>query len=150
MPEIKRDHKGISPVLASIILSAIVLAIGAAVWGVTQSATGVMADSYYREVNASINRIKERFTVEHIGFENSTQEVLKVWVYNHGQVDINVDVYIEGGGSSIGSNQSLTLIPAGELVRIDVIVTNVTKDMSVGVEVASFRGNMIYETTQIP
>ena len=149
-PGIKRENRGFSPVLASIILAAVVLTIGGAVWAVTQSATSVMANSYYREVNASINRIMERFTVEHITFDNSTGEnLLRIWIYNYGNISIEVKyVYVEGDAT--GENTTGLQLPSGGLLEVIVALTDVQVGDELAIEVVSGRSNIIYDDYVVP
>jgi flagellin-like protein len=86
------SRRGISPVIATIILSAVVLTIGSAVWSYAQGASTVIATGYVNDTLTIMKEVTERFTVEHV---NTTIDRTKlyVWVYNYGTVDIVVDIY---------------------------------------------------------
>jgi FlaG/FlaF family flagellin (archaellin) len=87
-----RKSHGVSPVIATIILSAAVITIGAAVWNYSQGASTVIANNYVNDTLDLLNEVTERFTVEHVS-NNSDGTFLYVWVYNYGDVDVVVDVY---------------------------------------------------------
>jgi len=110
-----------------------------------------MANSYYREVNASINRIMERFTVEHITFDNSTGEnLLRIWVYNYGNVTIEVRyVYVKSGGIT-WRNETILQLPSGGLLEILVTLNNVQVGDELVIEVVSGRSNIIYDNYVVP
>ena len=87
-----RRSRGVSPVIATIILSAAVITIGAAVWNYSQGATTVIANDYINGTLDLLKEVTERFNVEHAS-NNSDGSLLYVWVYNYGDVDIIVDAY---------------------------------------------------------
>ena len=87
-----RRSRGVSPVIATIILSAAVITIGAAVWNYSQGAATVIANDYINGTLDLLKEVTERFNVEHAS-NNSDGSLLYVWVYNYGDVDIIVDVY---------------------------------------------------------
>ena len=87
-----RRSRGVSPVIATIILSAVVIAVGAAVWNYSQGATTIIANDYINGTLELLKEVTERFTIEHAS-NNSDGSLLYVWVYNYGNVDIIVDVY---------------------------------------------------------
>ena len=145
-----RDKRGLTPVISSIILCAAVLVIGAGVWSVTYSASSIMQSHYYEEVMESVDKIKERFYIENIGFDN-TSKMLKIWVYNYGKIDINVTLIRIRGGGNVSNYEVETFIPAGELVRVDVAPNEVPlASVSISVEVKSKRGNKAYDSIFIP
>lgn len=87
-----RKRHGVSPVIATIILSAAVITIGAAVWNYSQGAATVIANDYVNGTLDLLNELTERFTVEHTS-NNSDGSMLYVWIYNYGEVDVIVDIY---------------------------------------------------------
>lgn len=156
-----RSRRGLTPVVSSIIMCAVVLVIGASVWGVASSASSIMQTDYFDEVMESVEKIKERFCVENVGY-NDTTKTLKIWVVNYGEIIINVtEIRIEGGGNSSyyyppDDNQDNPpngiLIPSGGLVKFDVSPSEVSlrPDLSVSIRVDSERGNKAYASVYIP
>jgi flagellin-like protein len=109
--------RGITPVIATIILSAVVIAVGGAVWSYAQGAATVFANDYVNDTFTLLNEVIERFTIEHV-CNNSDRDELYVWIYNYGEVDIVIDLYAntsDNKGSFTG-----TEISSGEFVKITV------------------------------
>lgn len=112
-----RRQRGVSPVVSTIILSAIVIAIGGAIWNYSQGAATVIANDYINGTMSLLKEVIERFSVEHAS-NSSDGSVLYVWLYNYGEVDITIDVY---ANSTVSSNSTLgTFIGTGEMVKIEV------------------------------
>ncbi len=86
------DRRGLTPVISTIIISAVVIAVGGAVWAYSQGASTVIANDYVNGTLDLMNEVIERFIVEHVS-NSSNGDVLYIWVYNYGDVDIVVDVY---------------------------------------------------------
>jgi hypothetical protein len=80
-------------VIATIILSAVVIAVGGGVWSYSQGAATAIANDYINGTMTLMNEVIERFIVEHVS-NNSDGSRLYVWVSNNGDVDITVDVYV--------------------------------------------------------
>jgi len=134
----KKRSKGLSPVIATIILSAVVISVGGAIWSFAQGASTVIANNYVNDTLTLMNEIIERFTVEHVS-NSSDGKILHVWVYNYGDVDIEVDVYATISGGS--SNSTLgTKIASQMLVCIDVTL-NAPSESMVAIKVHSRRQN---------
>ncbi len=87
-----RRRRGLSPVIATIILSGVVIAVGGSIWSFSRGASTVMANQYVNSTLSVLNEVTERFTVEY-AYNNSNGEILYVCVYNYGDVDVVVDVY---------------------------------------------------------
>ena len=137
------DKKGLSPVVATIILSSVVVIIGISMWSFAYTVSDSLQESYYEEVQRQIDAISERFTVEHIAYDNNTKN-LYVWVYNYGKVSIHVDVYVTGDAE--GRNEERTTsVPSGKAVKLTVALGNVSEGSELAVKVISVRGNEVYE-----
>ena len=147
-----RSRRGLTPVVSSIIMCAVVLVIGASVWGVSSSASSIMQTDYFEEVMESVEKIKGRFCVENIGLDNTSQPTLKIWVVNYGEIDITVDWIRVQGGGNVSSHDFNTPISAGEMVRFNVTQSEVifSSGLSITVEVKSTRGNKAYDSILIP
>jgi len=77
-----------------------------------------------------------------VSYDNETN-VLNVWVFNYGRVDIQVDVYVRGDAD--GQNATAISIAHGQIVRISVpLVANVGDELSI--TVISRRQNVVYAT----
>ena len=146
------NRRGIAPVVSSIIMCAVVLVIGASIWGVASSASSVLRSDYFEEVMESVEKIKERFCIENIGFDNTSQPTLKIWIVNYGKINTTIEWIRIRGGGDVSSHEFNTPISPGEMVRFDVAPTEVSlaSGLSITVEVKSTRGNKAYDSILMP
>jgi len=143
------SRRGISPVIATIILSAVVLTIGSAVWSYAQGASTVIATGYVNDTLTIMKEVTERFTVEHVSNDTSGTP-LYVWVYNYGDVDITVDVYATISGTTYSTNTNNPLeIEAGGFAKATITISAVSGD-EVAIKVHSRRQNNAYYTYYMP
>lgn len=151
MKRLKRKKRGVSPIIASIILAAMVMVIGATVWSVATSASSVISSNYYDEVMESVENIKERFCIENIGVDSALTQ-LRIWVFNYGSIDLTIDVIRVTGGNNISAHSVNIPIAAGEFTLITLEPTQISllHRLSVTVELRSSRGNKAYDSFRIP
>ena len=116
-PKIRRG-RGVSPVIATIILSAAVITIGAAVWNYSQGAATVIANDYINGTLDLLKEVTERFTIEHVS-NNTYSNVTCVWIYNYGDVDIILDIYVNSTDNKLG-----TEVSSGKIVKIQINMSN--------------------------
>ena len=143
-------RRALSPVIATVILSGVVLAVGGAIWSYSLGAATVTADSYISDTMALLYELQERFDVEHIVYD-STNLSLKVWVYNYGEVNVTVDVYVTLNATVVESSDN-HLIPAYNTtkVKIDFSANPLQSQDQVAVKVYSRRQNVAYQTYYVP
>lgn len=141
-----RNKRGITPVVATIILSAVVIAVGGAVWSYSQGAATVIANDYINGTMTLLNEVIERFTVEHVS-NSSDGETLKVWIYNYGEVDIVVDIYANVTGGAFNSTMEKE-VPSKALVEVEVSfeADPLQRGEEVAIKVHSRRQNNAYYT----
>ena len=113
-----RNKRGITPVVATIILSAVVIAVGGAVWSYSKGASTVIANDYVNGTMTLLKEVIERFTVEHVS-NSSDGKTLKVWIYNYGDVDVIVDVYANVTGGAFNSTLEKE-VASKALVEVEV------------------------------
>ena len=137
-----KDRKALTPVVATIVLCGVVLTVGISIWSFTYSVTKSLEEDYYEGVKRQIDAVSERFVVEHVSYDNET-DILNVWVFNYGEIDIQVDVYIRG--DTEGQNATAISIPHGQTVRVGVpLIADVGDELSI--TVMSRRQNVVYAT----
>jgi flagellin-like protein len=142
-------RRGMSPVISSIILTAMVMAIGGAIWSYAQGASSIVADDYVDGVMELLETTAERFTVELVS-NNSGCTVLRVWIFNYGDVNVSVDVYANIGESSYSTDlEDPVVVESGALVCANVTVAAVSGD-EVGIKVHSRRQNNAYYVYTVP
>ncbi len=144
-----RRRRALSPVIATIILSAVVIAIGGSIWSYASGASTVIANNYIDGVLELMEETAERFTVEMVT-NNSACTELYVWIYNYGDYNVSADVYVNNGTYQFSTNVSSPLvIPVGELVYANVNVT-ASSGVSLAVKVHSRRSNNAFYTYIVP
>jgi len=144
------DKRGLSPVVATIILCGVVLILGISAWSLTYTVSSNLQTSYYEDIEKQIDKISERFTVEHIAY-NSKELTLRVWVYNYGDVDIEVIqvVAIVSTGDAEGANNTAIPITHGKMVKIEISPLNAAEGDELSITVMSRRNNFAYATYAI-
>ncbi|RJS82968.1 hypothetical protein CW709_02580 [Candidatus Bathyarchaeota archaeon] len=149
MKRLRLNKKGISPVISSVVLTATVIVIGTSLLYFTHSVGLVLRRNYFEEVYSEIMKLKERFIVEHVNYNVTTGE-LHVWIYNYGNVTVNINVYVYKNGSLIGSDENLTQVSTNSLVEITIPLQSVESSDTLLIEVMSRRNNIVYEKYIVP
>lgn len=113
-----RQRKGLSPVIATIILAGVVLTVGGAVWSYSLGASTVIAEIYVNDSLSLLDELTERFSFEKV-YNSSTGDTLSIWVYNYGDVNIVLDIYVivndVDSGESFGNS-----VTAGSIAEIQI------------------------------
>ena len=137
---------GIAPVISSVILTADVLTIGCGLWYYSLGATSVIADNYVHDNLELVDDIIERFDIEHASYR-SDNDSLKVWIFNHGEVDITVDVYVTAN-STINLSKFEVNVTSGKIgtVTFDFTSNPLDSDTSIAIKAHSRRQNDAYKT----
>ena len=155
-----KRRRGMSSVLTTIMMVAVVISIGVGVWGFASSAATVMRSDYFDEVMESVYTIKERFRIENIAVNMTAAPSIQVWVLNYGETGVNITrLKVSGGGNESyyyppynnASSNGVVLSP-GELRRFNIPQGTVKfwKGINIAVRVESSRENKVYENIQIP
>jgi flagellin-like protein len=146
------ERRGLSPVIASVILSAAVLTIGGALWAYASDTATFVATGYIEDTIELTNDVTERFVVEHISYDSS-QDKLIVWVFNYGGQDIFVDTYAYVSSTSYGEFMDSTFdesIDSGDNSMIIIPLSfSVESGDEVSITIHSRRQNSAYETYYI-
>jgi len=154
--------RGVSTVLTSVLMTAVVLSIGIGVWQFTNSAATVMRMDYFEDVMESVDNIKERFAIENVAVNTTQAPSLQVWVINYGEGEVNITkIKISTVGNHTfyyppdndpETTPNGVIIAAGGFYRFDVIQSeiNIMKGMSVSVRADSSRENRAYEEFRVP
>jgi hypothetical protein len=105
------DRRALTPVISSIIMASVVIALSFGVLAWAQFRTSDYAENYGETTDAEIARLKERLTVEYISYDGSSGN-LSIYLLNCGAID---DVKIESVRikNDTGYNELLngTLVP---------------------------------------
>ena len=139
------QRRALSPVIATIIISAAVLTIGGGLWAFAQGTSTIIAEDYVNDTLSLVDEITERFIVEWVS--NSTNgDTLTVWVYNYGDVKVVVDVYIDADDGNNGTVLGTEII-AGDYAEIDVSFAGdpLQTGDEISIKVYSRRQNCAYQ-----
>lgn len=117
------------------ILTTAVLVIGGSIWFFAHNASTITADRYVDGIIDIMYEISERFTVELVGYDGVN---LRVWVYNYGEVDAEVDIYAVSGLESDSSFDNE--IMSGELLYVYLYLEGISGEI-VTIRVVSRKGN---------
>ena len=135
-----KERRAISPVISALVLSTVVLTIGGVLWSFSQGAMTISAEDYAESVINMTDTISERFIIEHVSYDGTN---LYIWVYNYGDVDIEIEVtYPE---NFIG----WTEVSSKDLEKIDIGIV-LSPNTEVGIKVESRRGNDVYYRYVVP
>jgi flagellin-like protein len=142
-------RRGLSPVIATIILSGVVLAVGGAVWSFSIGAAARVSEDYVNDTLDMVNEVIERFTVEHVSYDSAT-DTLNVWVYNYGDIKIMVDLYAETDTESGSTFDTILESKTTGLVSVDFSGDPLESTDEVSIKVYSRRQNFAYYTYYVP
>lgn len=143
------QRRALSPVIATVILAGVVLTIGGAIWSYSLGAATVTAEAYVSDTMRLLNEMQERFAVENV-FYNSTDKVLKVWVYNYGKVNVTVDVYVNLTSTVELSENHFIEAHNTSLVEFDFSSNPLSSHEQVAIKVYSRRQNVAYKRYYVP
>jgi len=136
----KRSRRAVSSVLSALLLSAVVIAVGGSIWAFSQGAMTITAEDYAESVINMTDTISERFIIEQVIYDAPN---LHIWVYNYG--DINIEVKVTYPSNSV----VWTEVPSKYLQEIFFAFT-LGDETEVGIKVESRRGNNAYYRFVVP
>ena len=94
-----RRRRGVTELVATVLLVAATLVAGFAVWGWVNGETGVTEGQYGQSVGQGVNALQEAFTVANVNF-SSTHVTL--WFYDKGQIALQpVSVFVYNSTRSL-------------------------------------------------
>ena len=139
-------RRGLSPVIATVILAGVVLTIGGAIWNYSIGAATVTANGYVNDTLSMLHEMQERFDVEHAVY-NFDNDTLRLWIYNYGEVDVMLDIYTTIDGEDSESSIDHKII-AGECIKIQIDFSSnpIVAQDTVAIKLYSRRQNVAYYT----
>jgi len=148
-----KKKKAISPVISALILSAVVLTVGGAMWSFSQGAMTITAEDYAESVINMTDTISERFIIEHVYYEELTEPadtMLHVFVYNYGTVDIEVKVEIKEDAIYPIEEKVWIKIPSKEMMPIPIPFTLDPEEKELNIRAYTRRENSVYYRYLVP
>ena len=138
--------RAFSAVIAAVILSAVVLTVGGVVWAFSQDAMTITSEEYAETVISLIDTISERFIIEHAYHDGIN---ISIFVFNYGEVDIEVKVNIED--VTYPSDQDSWIeIPSKEMVPFPLIALDVNPGVTLDIKAYTRRGNNAFYRYLVP
>ena len=132
-------------------LTAVVISIGVTVWSMAHATSSIMATDYFREVGRDVDALKERVDIECARVQEGTPSKLQIWVYNYGQIDINMTLIVLSSSDKSHYFQPNSghgvLVHGGALVSfppIDPTEFMISKGTGISIVVYTERGNKAY------
>ena len=136
-----KHRYALSSVISSILLSAAVLAVGGMIWNYANGASSVMATQYHEDSMNLTKQLQERYMIEHIT-NNSTH--ITVWIYNYGDVDVELVVYANNEGDIYTSDQDNPLLIYSKTNGYTTLAAPSMEGDSIGINIYSRRQNNVY------
>lgn len=138
-----KERRAIDSVISALILSAVVLAVGGAIWAFSQGAMTISAEDYAESVIETTDTISERFIVEHVAYVGSD---LKVWIFNYGKVGIGVKIQV----GSVNHPQDWIEIAAGGFAEVTPLSYTAESGDELVIRAFTERGNSAYYRYLVP
>lgn len=101
-------HRAVSPVVSSVIILAITVTLGLALWSNVNSNVSTSTESFTNEVTDYVNYINDRYVIVNLafGYDAPTSNICKagvpdtkcvtVWVYNYAERPLNITNIVFG------------------------------------------------------
>ncbi|MGQ9468862.1 MAG: archaellin/type IV pilin N-terminal domain-containing protein, partial [Nitrososphaerales archaeon] len=87
---ISRIRKGVSPVIATVIIITVTLLVGFAVFSFVNSEAAVASGAMGQSTANYVNYLRERFVITNVAFNYPSNGMITVWFYNNGAIDTKI------------------------------------------------------------
>lgn len=147
-----KKKRGVSPVISTIILSAVVMAVGGSLLSFASGASTVFANDYINSTFVQVEDILESFIVEHVSY-NDTDNVLHIWIFScgmngpRGNITIKAQIYI--GDNIVTDPDNSVELDSYEHKQV-AIPYNATAGDELIIKIHSWRGKNAYYTYIVP
>ena len=138
-----KGRRAFSQAISAMILSAVVIAVGGAIWAYSQGAMTITAEDYAESVIEMRNTVSERFIVEHVAYG---EQELKVWIFNYGDVDIEVKIQV----GSVTHSEEWMEIMAGGFAALEPLSYSAESGNELFIRAYTRRGNNVYYRYLVP
>jgi hypothetical protein len=146
---IKSKKNGVSPVISAILLSAFVLVVGGVIWAFSVEASTWAATDYVNETMDLANNANERFIIEHVA-TTELGDKLNIWVFNYGDLTINIDVYVDVDDGNHGETKEIDIDPLESyLVEVDFSADHLETEDYLVIRITSRRQNYVSENFMV-
>lgn len=136
-------RRGISEVIATVILTAVALVVGTTVWAYAKGTTSIMSNDYSSNMLTNVNNLQEKFSLSNI-YYYKTNSTLYLYVYNYGSEAIQVDTYVTLITGSIRQQIGIE-ISSKQFYKIVINNLYIQPNSMVKIDLVSRRGNFIHD-----
>ncbi|MCP8316649.1 MAG: hypothetical protein H3Z52_02780 [archaeon] len=110
-------RKGVSPVVATVIIITVTLVVGFAAWSFVNSEAAAASGAFGQSTASNVNYLRERFVITNVAFNykgtTPTTGWVTVWFYNNGAVNTQiVEIYIGTSTTSMTKISSFSSTPS--------------------------------------
>jgi len=110
---INRVRKGVSPVVATVIIITVTLVVGFAVFAFVNSEAAVASGAFGQSTASYVNCLRERFVITNVAFNYPSSGQVRVWFYNNGAINTQiVEIYIGTSTTSMTKISSFSSTPS--------------------------------------
>ena len=115
-----RDKRGVSEIVASLIIVLIVCVAGAGLYAYSLNAFSSSGSSFLLQTSGREERARERFSIIAVWWDNSTgQDKMNITVLNYGKIELAIDaVYIDGTQVSAYTSGKGETVAKGSIVSV--------------------------------
>lgn len=114
-----RDRRGVSEVVASLIMILIVSIVGAALYSNSVNMFGASSSSFLVQMERREESARERFSIVAVWWDNGNQ--LNLTILNYGKIDLAIDaVYIDGTAVTAFVSGRGTTVTRKDIVPVKV------------------------------
>jgi len=133
-------RRGVSYILSVMVMAIVISTLAGAVMYWSLGLIGSAQSQYETAISTDINRVRERFVIEHVVF-NSVQSKVTVYVRNVGMVPVVIDaLYFNDTRITVNPPLQLGLSTSGSFT---VSTPPFTRGSLVNIVVVSQRGNVV-------
>jgi len=137
-----RGRRALSQAISAVMLSAVVIAVGGAIWAYSQGAMIIIGDDYAESVIEMRETTSERFIIEQVSYNGT---YLHVWIYNYGDVDIEVKIHV----GRVTHSEEWIEITAGGFVALEPL-SYLAESEELFIRAYTRRGNNVYYSYLVP
>lgn len=136
-------RSGVSPLIGTVILIAIVLVLGLATWGYANSAITARLSAQGQDVASGANAIRERFVILNLNVSGSDD--ISIFIYNNGLIHTQIVELFVGNDQTLSPIElSDVELPVGEIVKINFDHAYMNGDSLYVKAVGKFGGSVTY------
>jgi flagellin-like protein len=133
------DKRGVSEIVASLILVLIVSVAGVALYSYSLSAYSSSSSNFQLQTTQKEEQARERFTILTVWWDTVNQ--LNTTVLNYGEIELAIDaVYVDGTQVTINEGDG-NVIVAGEMVHVKFTLAGLVSGETYEILAVSERGS---------